>query len=1342
MTSSDAALYAPRLQVERMARRHASGHAATEPDSITGALLLIDVVGFSRVAAELSAHGALGAEELSRLVIPLFSTVTGAAVGMGGDVLYFAGDAVGVIFPQGDDDAPHAPVLRACQAALDALAETGALVAEHGEKIRVRAAVGWGACSVVEAGGYQGHWQIFVHGAGVEDLSRADDEAAVGALTLSADAFATARGHLDATPVGGGAVRVSSLRQRVAPAERPPLELPAEVVTALASVIPPSVQHRLSSGVRNPIAEFRPVTAVFARLHGLDLGAPGSGLQGAVEAVQRALSDAGGVVHAVIGDKGVGVLGVFGVPPLAHEDDAARAVDAAVEMQSRLRGLGVSASVGVASGTVFCTEHGSGERRGFDVVGATLVLAARLMQSSEAGATVCCEQTQRLADRYGHAFGARTLSRLKGFAQPVPSFEALGRQTERPRRLSACFGRTEDIQRLSAQLAALAGGASVGATWVEGEAGIGKSTLVLTLADLAARHPVTLVLAGADAVESQTPYYSLRDVVRSLANSPVDLAPEEARERVVRWVRETAPEHARLTGLLEAIVPLDLPVSDELKAVDSAARVDRLAELFAALVAGESARRPVVIVLEDLHWLGSETWNVLRVVAERAPHAWLVGTFRPLDQEPAMVSAQGERIRLTGLRPEGTAALVARRLGVRTAPEELVDFVHERSEGNPLFIEEIVSSLVEADAVRVRDGAVTSDGDLRSVPLPTTITGVVTARLDRLALQVLTIAKVASVIGRSFARDLLAAILPDDELAPALGPSLDTLVAQRFIQLEPGLADVWVFRHALIQEASYALLPFSQRRPLHRAAATHIERAHGSDPAYAGRLAHHYTEADEADAASRYCAVAGRLALDAYAHSATIALLERAMTFDVRVRGELAVDTRRAAWCRQIAEAYQIQLRHADALAWYSRAWTLAGWNPPRAGLNTFGEVFLNVWRRWFPPAPAGEPGLLERCEQVLASATDICTICIFGGRVLSYLHAALAADNVGRLVGRGRFVADTRSSIGYLLVSMRMTGAGLADLDTACAIAESADDGRTAAPFTIRGMALVVLGRVEASLPSHRRAIEIADRFSAGLWRHRSLFMCAEATLMLGRYDETVALMTRVVPIARLAEPSSAGHATAIIALCRMRTGATPAEAIAALDGPLGVGLTEGDHALQRFAATAVLAWSCWRDGAEARALDLTARAIDLAARSGLMCFSYLRAIDGHLHLVLLCVEAVARATDAERKERGALLRRALGHVRKQAGMHPVLAAHRDLCDGLDAELRGDHGRALARFARSVAAARASSLPWEEAQSRLGVARLSAGAARDEALDRADAIARETLDTQLAGDVARLRAH
>ncbi len=1321
-----------------MLRRHAAGGAATEPDIVHGAFLLIDVVGFSRVAAELSARGALGAEELSRLVIPLFATVTDAAVGMGGDILYFAGDAVGVAFPRADGEAEHQPVLRACQAALDALAETSALVAERGEKIRVRAAIGWGECSVVEAGGYQGHWQTFVHGDGIEDLARADRSAAEGTLTLSADAFAVARQHLDATTIAGGVVRVSALRQRVVPAERRALECPPEVLETLAAVIPPSVQYRLASGVRNLIAEFRPVTAVFARIHGLDLRAADSPFQNAVAAVQRAISDAGGVVHAVIGDKGVGVLGVFGVPPLAHEDDAARAMDASIEMQSRLRRLGVSASVGVASGTVFCTEHGASERRGFDVVGATLVLAARLMQLADAGTTLCDEQTQRLADRHGHSFNPRAAAHLKGFAQPVPSFVALGRQSERPRRQSAFFGRADDLHRLDRQLVALVGGASPGVTWIEGEAGIGKSTLVQALVDLAATRSVALVMGGADAVEAQTPYYSLRGVVRSLAGAPIELAPDAAREKVVRWVRETTPEHAWLTGLLEGIVPLDLPVSDELKTMDAAARVDRLAELMAALVAGESERRPLVIVLEDLHWLGSETWNVLRAIAERAPRVWLVGTFRPLDQEPAMVTAHGERVRLTGLQREGTAALVARRLGVGTAPDELVEFVHERSEGNPLFIEEIVSSLVEADAVHVRDGAVVSDGNVSAVPLPTTITGVVTARLDRLALQVLTIAKVASVIGRSFARDLLAAILPDDELAPQLGASLDTLVAQRFIQLEPGLADVWVFRHALIQEASYALLPFAQRRPLHRAAAAHIERDHGADPAYAGRLAHHYTEADEADAASRYCAVAGRLALDAYAHTATIALLERAMTFDIRVRGELALDNRRAAWCRQIAEAHQYQLHHQEALDWYARAWTLAGWSAPRAGLRTLAELWTNLSRRWWPPRPTRDPALLARCEQVLASAADMCSILIFAGQTTNYLHAALASDNVGRLVERGRFVAETRASIGFLLVALKLPRAGMADLDTACALAESATDGHTAAPFTIRGMALVVLGRVEESLPSHRRAMEIAERFSAGLWRHRTLFMCAEATLMLGRYEETVALMSRCVPIARLAEPSSAGHATAIIALCKLRTGTAAAEVIADLDGPLGVAITAGDKALHRFSAKALLAWACWGDGKTDRALVLARESIELAAGGGMECFSYLRAIDGHLHLVLLCLDAVARASDANRAEREALLGRALGHVRKQARLHPVLAAHRDLCDGLDAARRGDTTRARTRFARSIEAARTMSLPWEEAQAALGLARLSTGAERDTLLRRAEAIATDTHDALIARDVTQ----
>ncbi len=1315
-----------------MLARHASDHAPSRPVVAEAAFLLMDVVGFSRVAAELSSQGARGAEELSRAVIPLFAAVTGAVVRMGGDVLYFAGDAVGVAFLRAPGEPAEEPVLRASQAALDALATAEASATEGTARIRVRAAIGWGRCTVLEAGGYQGQWQLFVHGEGVEDLGRADKAAAVGTLTITARAYAVARGRLEAAPLPGDVFRVTGLRARVAPWEGPSREVPPEVEAALMAVIPPTVRQRIESGGRNPIAEFRAVTAVFVRVHDLDLDDPAAPVQETVRAVQQALVEAGGVVHAIIGDKGFGLLGLFGVPPLAHEDDAARAIDASVALHQHLQPLGPKASVGIASGRVFCTEHGAGDRRGFDVVGATLVLAARLMQSAGRGVTLCCEETRRLAARYGHGFGPKAELSLKGFAQPMPGFVARGRTAARSPQRGALLGRDDELGRAEAWLDQLAQGVAVSPVWIEGEAGIGKSTLVQAIVEAAAARSIQTLTGGTDALETQTPYYSLRGVIRGLAGVHPGLAADEARTRVVAWVAQAAPEHVWLTGLLEAVVPLGLQETEEARGLDSAARAERLAELVVALLAAESAVRPVVLVLEDLHWLGSETWNILRAVAHRCPRVWLVGTFRPLDHEPPFLSASGARMHLGGLARAGTASLVARCLGVQAVPDALVDLVHARSEGNPLFTEEIVSSLREGGTVRVHDGQVSTDLQAPSAPLPTTIAGVVTARLDRLALQVRTLVKIAAVIGRSFAREILEAIVPD-ELVPALDGSLDTLVTQRFIALEPGCRDVWAFRHALIHEASYALLPFAQRRPLHQAAATQLARRYGRDPAYAARLAHHFTEADDPAEAAVYCGLAGRFALDAYAHEATIDFLSRALDFDLRARGERAVDTQRAVWCRQIAEAYVSQLRHREALHWYGRAWTLAGWSPPRGSLGTLAEVGRNLWARLRPPTPTHDPALLARCEQVLASSSDICSTLIFDGQTLSYLHTACAADNVGRLVERGRYVAEARAAMGYLLVAMRLQGPGLRDLDVACEIAERALDGHTACPFTIRGMALVVCGRVEESLPSHRRAIEISERFSEGLWRHRTLFMCAEATLMLGRYEETIALMTRVVPIALLAEPSSAGQATAIMGLCRLRMGTAPGEVVAALDGPVGVVTTQGDHALQEFSAKAILAWALWLDGQGSRALDLAREALDLAARSGLKCFSYLRAIDGHLHLVLLCLQALAAAAPRDRNGLASLLARALAHVAKQATMHPVLASHRDLCAGLDAERRGHLAKARACFVRAAAAAQAMGLPWEEASASLGVARLSTGPARRAARARTEALAAQTHDRQLA---------
>ena len=573
---------------------------------------------------------------------------------------------------------------------------------------------------------------------------------------------------------------------------------------------------------------------------------------------------------------GDGLLVYFGYPQ-AHEDDAQRAVRTGLELLAAMRtrnpqlvqdqGVRLAVRIGIHTGLVVVGEMGSGGRHEHLALGDTPNLAARLQGLAAPDTVVLSDTTARLVQGY-FVCQDRGVHALKGLDTPVRIVQVVGESAAQSRLdvaaasgLTPLVGRETEVMLLRERWAQARDGQGQ-VVLLSGEAGIGKSRLVEVLRERAVHEGAPRLTVHCSPYHANSAFYPVIDHLQRLLHWHRDMPPEARLATLEQAIQTARLPLDEVIPLLAALLAVPIPERYPPLTLSPQRQKQKTQEALVAWLLAETAQQPVLAVWEDLHWADPSTLELLGLLLDQVSTArlLLVLTYRPEFRPSWAPRFYIAPLTLTRLGRPQVEEMVLRVTGGKPLPAEVVQQIVAKTDGIPLFVEELVKTILESGLVGEEAGRYVLTGPVPPLAIPTTLQDALMARLDRLA-PVKELAQLGAVLGREFSYEVLHAVAPLEE--PTLQQSLAQLVeAELLYQRGHPPQATYLFKHALVQDAAYQSLLRSTRQQYHQRIAQVLEAQFPQVVATQPELlAHHYTEAGAAREAIVYWHHAGQRAL-------------------------------------------------------------------------------------------------------------------------------------------------------------------------------------------------------------------------------------------------------------------------------------------------------------------------------------------------------------------------------------------------------------------------------------------------------------------------------------------------
>ncbi len=914
------------------------------PDHTSGSALFADISGFTPLTSTLAREmgSQRGPEELNHQINSVFSALVNNVRQFHGSVVVFGGDAITCWFDQ-DDGAKGTACAMAMQESMRQF-ETIQITPSSSVSMHLKVAVVCGEARRFVVGDRSIQLIDVLAGHLLERLADAEKQLEKGEVIVG-DEIAQLFGdqmNIRSWRTGDNNDKfavVDCLNKDIAEMPWPaPPRLTDEVTKEW---LHKPVFQRLLNAPAQFLAGLRPVTPLFVSFSGIDYDDdPHSAekLDQVIQWLQQIAVRYGGLLISLnIGDKGSYCQLAFGAMVL-HENDTIRAIAAAKDIQAPPTELEFlkNIKIGISRGIVYAGAYGGPDRTTYGTTGEDVNLCARLMSKANGGQILVTPAVVSIAaDTY--QFTAYKQTRLKGFAEPITLYsmsgdkQAQNRSNPTLQNSSPLVGRIAEKKLLSDALIQLLKQSSQ-VIKIQGDPGIGKSRIVADLIEHHDTQKIQCLNGAGNAIEINTAYHAWRPIFRTLYADEINTEAQH-NEALVNRILGHDPELIPLAPLLNVVLPLSIPETDLTRQMTGSLRAFNIQSLLAALIRKAAEQQPLLIVMEDAHWMDSASWSLLTKTQDEVKPLLLVVATRPMETPPRemqlLEATPGfSLISLDNMDTDTIDGIVCNRLGAESLPAAIATFIHEKAGGNPFFSEELAVALRDNRLISVNDGKIKIEhqGDIGTIDFPDTIQGVIISRIDQLPPTSQLSLKIASIIGRFFNISEVSGIHPSEEKSISIKEQLNNPLEVDLVRTQQADPDSsYFFKHIITQEVAYNLLTFSQRRNLHQDAAELYEKLHAREnitdyPV----LAHHWLHAEVHDKAIESLDKAGAQALRRGAFREAIQFIEKAYSLSLehgidnepvalaRRRGDLGIAYLKTGNLKSSRENLEASLQHLN----------------------------------------------------------------------------------------------------------------------------------------------------------------------------------------------------------------------------------------------------------------------------------------------------------------------------------------------------------------------------------------------------------------------------------------------
>jgi class 3 adenylate cyclase/tetratricopeptide (TPR) repeat protein len=768
-----------------------------------------------------------------------------------------------------------------------------------------------------------------------------------------------------------------------------------EKLAKIQRYLPPSLTKRILARKASIEGERRQATIMFCDMKGFVPLTQKLGPEHTFVLMEKVLGILIPVVHRYEGTvneiRGDGILALFGVLD-ALEEAPQRAILAAIDIHKEIADLSqkirddkgslpIFLRVGINTGMVVIGTVGNDLRVQFAMVGDTINMASRMETLAEPGTTYVTEETYRLTKDLFHFLPLGKMA-VKGKEEPIPVYRVLSARenVHRPRLgaerriYSAMVGRDRDLNRLELQvMKAINGQGSV--VNIIGEAGIGKSRLLAELKRREVMRGVTLFEGRAISIGRNLSFYPIVDLLKDWAGIEGDDGEARAFDKLQAAIRRLIPEeYGEVLPFVAALMGMKLSGrhAERLMGITGEPLKKLITRSVRDLVTKATELSPLVIACEDLHWADTSSIELMESLFRlvQSHRVVFLNLFRPGytesgDRIVKYLKESGQvyyvEMVLEPLPRKLSEKLVRNILRTNELDHAFVAKIAERTGGNPFFIEEVVRSLIDEEALLQKNGSVQWSKSGAAIQIPARVEDVLMARIDRLEEETRDLVKIASVIGRSFFYRILLEVASGID---AIDARLAYLQEIQLLRKTFRMGEVeYLFSHALVQEVAYRSIFLTRLKDRHLKVGRSIEKifAHRLHEFY-GMLAYHYSRGEDMEKAEDYLIKAGEEALKSSASNEALYYYQEALSVYLNLRGHSADPERVARLEKNIGLAlfsrghYAEAVEHFDkALGYYWGEFPKNSWSTAFRFLSSFMKLLLALYfpSLWFKKIPA-----------------------------------------------------------------------------------------------------------------------------------------------------------------------------------------------------------------------------------------------------------------------------------------------------------------------------------------------------------------------------------------------------